>query len=55
MDKNDEIWEKVNDVLGDGTSSCCDAKVYNPSGRLGTGEAICMRCYEHCDEIEEED
>lgn len=30
----------------DAVSSCCSAKVYNPSG-LGR-EGICMDCKEHC-------
>ena len=45
MDLDKQI-ELLNDVLEDGGSSCCGAKVYFD---------ICADCKEHCDLVTEED
>lgn len=45
MDYNEEkAHEIIEDVMGEGASNCCGARVYSPSGDW----AICMDCKEYC-------
>lgn len=48
----DKSVELLSDVMSDGISNCCGARVYDPSGE---GEGICKACGESCEVIVNED